>query len=468
MTARPLDIRSQHSAKPFGRTPATTRRTWTKITQAVGGSGPEWSIVLLPTALSIKTQYSAASGSTKLLVLAAYVLSIGFLVAMAYLRRSEQRFETHLGPLLLFCGAGAVALSRPSGIHNLLIFALVGALAFRVVQIVDARRIIASLVDGIGLYSLANVVAYYVLGMRSPSEATRMNLGAEHLSRVTFPLSLSVNLAPLIAATYLAAVYFLFREQDSRRRAFRILCAAASAVIVFESDSRVAALAAVVVVLTVFLFPATLRRLTSCLVVLAFLSPWLLRPIIAGIRDLIALVLSVVSTRSDLTGDKISDLAGRGYIWEKALSFWSSDVNSPFEILFGYGLQGHYKSGASHQYASFMSSIFRDTEKLLHTHNSWLQLLFDSGLIGMFLMGGALLWASLRLSRQAQEWGAYALAASTMISVLVLGSMTEVLLTPDANIHTFYVMMIVVASACQIKPIRGPQNQVVETMDSPN
>jgi O-antigen ligase len=336
-----------------------------------------------------------------------------------------------------------------------LLFTLLGALVFRLVKIVDARRIIASLVDGIGLYSLANVVAYYVLGLRSPSEAIRMNLGAEHMSRITFPLSFSVNLAPLIAATYLAAVYFLLREQDSRRRAFRVLCAMASAVVVFESDSRVAALAAVFVVLTVLLFPTSLRWLAPFLVVFAFLSPWLLRPVINGTRDLIALILSVVSTRSGLTSDSVSDLAGRSYIWDKALTFWSSDVNSPLNILFGYGMQGHYKSGASHQYAGFMSTIFRDTERLLHVHNSWLQMLFDSGLIGMFLMGGALLWASLRLGRKAQQWGAYALAASTLISVLVLGSMTEVLLTPDANIHSFYIMMIVVASACQIKQIPG-------------
>jgi len=456
VTPTPLNTRTSRANRSKNPAqPGTERSTWLRLTQAVGGSSPEWSLVLLPTALSIKTQYSATSGSTKLLIVATYVLVNVLLVARIYFRQPDHRFEIHLGPLALFFGAGAIAASRPSGIHNLLIFFLISALAFYLPRVIDARRIIASLVDGIGLYSLANVVAYYVIGLRSPSEATRMNLGAEHLSRITFPLSLSVNLAPLLAATYLGAVYLVFREPDPRRRAFRILCAAAAALIVIESDSRIAFLTALFVVGVAVLFPTAFRRGAPCLVAFAIASPWLLRPIIGGFRDLISAVLSFVSSRADSSGRAVTDLAGRGYIWDKALSYWSTDINSPFGILLGYGLQGHYKSGASHNYAGFMSTVFRDTEKLLHTHSSWLQTLFDAGVVGFLLMGGALLWASLRLAHQAQDWGAYALAASAMITALVFGSMTEVLLTPDGNIHTFYVMMIIVAAACQIRPIKN-------------
>jgi hypothetical protein len=111
------------------------------------------------------------------------------LVGTAFLRPApNERFDLRIGPLALFLAASAIVVSRPDGLQNLVAFILVGALAIRLAQTVDARRIVASLIDGLGLFGLANVVAY-LIGLRSSSESLRINLDAEAMARVYFPLA---------------------------------------------------------------------------------------------------------------------------------------------------------------------------------------------------------------------------------------------------------------------------------------
>jgi O-antigen ligase len=191
-----------------------------------------------------------------------------------------------------------------------------------------------------------------------------------------------------------------------------------------------------------------MRVLTPMLVPFALLSPLVLRPIIALLGGFISSFISLISDRSVAQG-KVVQLAGRGFIWDRSMDFWKESVDEPFHILFGYGLHGHYSSGASQTYASFMSDAYRNTEKVMHMHNSSLQQLFDGGLVGWIILAIALLWTSLRLAKRVSAWGSYALAASAIMAALLWGSMTEVFLAPDMNLYTYFVMMIVVALACQ-------------------
>ena len=70
---------------------------------------------------------------------------------------------------------------------------------------------------------------------------------------------------------------------------------------------------------------------------------------------------------------------------------------SPMEFLhfnsmhiFGYGIYGHYKSGASTLWSNFFTSL-RMLQELVHPHNTALSVLFDYGYFGLIVLYGVLL-----------------------------------------------------------------------------
>ncbi len=424
----------------------------------VSAGGADWILVALPSVLAIKSQYSPASASMRPLIIAAFLFGLVLLAFVAYVRPVATRFETRLGPLMMFLAASGIVAMRPDGIQHSVTFILVGLLAVRVVQTVDARRIIASLIDGIGLLCFANIFVYFVLGLRSPSEALRMNLNPENAARIYFPLSQSVNLTPTLAACFLASLYFVFAEPGWFRRTLRLLFAASAIVILLESGTRSALAVCILLVATVVLAPRLMRLIPIALVPLLFLSPVILRPVIGLFSAFISFFLARISDRAVRT-DQVVSLAGRGFIWDQSMDYWTSSVNSLLDILLGYGMRGHYRSGASHTYAGFMSHVYRDTERAMHTHNSSLQQLFDAGLVGWIMLAVALFWCGRRLAARVSQWGQYALAASTILAAILMGAMTEVFLTPDMNLYTFFVTMVIVAVSCQIPQPDGDSAQ---------
>ena len=163
---------------------------------------PDWIVVLLPTAVAIRLFSSKAS-----------LVIIGLLVAAAFMRKPDGRFRIESGPLLLLIASSAIVFSRPAEYGPPLIFLLVGTLVLRLVVTVDGRKIIASLIDGCGLYLLANVVAH-AAGLQSAALYAGNGIGAESTGfvRTVYPLASSINIPPIGAAVYIAACSFLILE----------------------------------------------------------------------------------------------------------------------------------------------------------------------------------------------------------------------------------------------------------------
>ena len=67
--------------------------------------------------------------------------------------------------------------------------------------------------------------------------------------------------------------------------------------------------------------------------------------------------------------------------------------------IFGYGIYGHYKSGASTLWSNFFTS-FEDASELVHPHNTALSVLFDYGYFGLIVLYGVLLKIAGLIKRQ--------------------------------------------------------------------
>jgi O-antigen ligase len=82
-------------------------------------------------------------------------------------------------------------------------------------------------------------------------------------------------------------------------------------------------------------------------------------------------------------------------------------------------------------------------------HNSFLQQLFDGGLVGWILLALAIYWSCSLLAKRQRDWGNRAVIALVAMAVLLLSGITEVSLAPGAAQDTFWLLLILVGVACQ-------------------
>jgi hypothetical protein len=401
------------------------------------GMQADWIVVLIPTALAI--QSFSAKGS---------LLVIGILVAMAFIRKPDGRFRIQVGPLLLLSVSSAIVFCRLANVEPLLLFLLVGTLVIRLVMTTDARKIIISMIDGCGLYLVANVLCYSV-GLQSPTASDRIGGLAESTGfvRIIFPLTSTLNTPPTFAAIYVLASIFLIGERGWLRRLLRLICLSAAFVVLFSAGTRVPLAAAAVLALIVVCFPFVTRWIAQATTLLAAVSALILPSIITSTQSVIAPLISLAPGR-DVRSGSIASLNNRDFIWDRSITYWVEWVNDAPRMLFGFGMNGQYRSGASLIYRERIASIVRHPE-LATMHNSFLQQLFDGGLLGWLLLVLAAYWASVRLSRRRREWGIAALIAIIAFTCLLLSGMTEVSMAPGPAQDTFWLLIVLIGVACQ-------------------
>jgi len=313
---------------------------------------------------------------------------------------------------------------------------------------VDARNIIGSLIDGCGMYVVANVLGY-AAGLRSPASDIRISGLVESTGfvRVIFPLAWSINIPPIIAAVYVAAFGFLILEAGLVRHALRLLCLMAAIIVLVGSGTRTPMALAVVLPIAVTLFPFVTRWIAQGATILAASSALILPSLTTSIQFAIAPLISLVPGRIN-QGGSIGSLNNRDYVWSQSIKYWTEWINDLPHIIFGFGVNGQYRSGASLTYSHRFSLLVRHPEHV-YVHNSFLQQLFDGGLLGLLLMTIAVFWASSRLSKRRHDWGHRGLIAIVAMTVLLLSGMTEVALPPGPSQDGFWLLMILVGVACQ-------------------
>jgi hypothetical protein len=310
---------------------------------------------------------------------------------------------------------------------------------------------VTSLIDGVGLYLIANVVGYHVLHMKSSGASLRTGglEAADGSVRVLYPLSTSLNLTPIMAAVFLSAALLLMERGG--KRLFRLIASAAAVIVLVSAGSRTALVVAVLIAVASLLVSRLVRGLalpvTLGSLAFVFAYPALSRPVITPL--ITAMTGAIPGLSRGGSGSSDASLNGREAIWFQSSRFWA-ERTSDWGKFFGYGSQGQYESGASRTYAHIFGSSVRNPY-MTSTHNSLLQQLFDAGVIGaafwvIAVVACVALWV--RCSRTHEPYTAAALAASIS---LVVSSVTEVSLAPGVAQETLLVFIGLLLAACSGK-----------------
>ncbi|GAA2137942.1 hypothetical protein GCM10009844_05500 [Nocardioides koreensis] len=397
-----------------------------------------WELILLPTLLSLR------------IFNLRYTLVLVVAVVVALLATSEPlpgRSLTRRWVMVSIAVMFLPVVLRPASMETALVPPLVVTLLT-----VSARRrthhaVIHSLVDGLGLYLILNVLAY-AAGMRSPNADIRVG-GLESLGgdeRIFYPLASGLAIPAILAAAYLAAAILWF-EGRAVRRFFRILGMGAAVVVLAGADARASIAIASLIVVCAAGTPRSLARigtsLTTGALTFVFIFPLLAKPIV---QPALTWTLSTLPFLS--RGDTQADvgLNGREYIWSQSTHFWTERVEG-WRALLGYGTYGQHVSGASWSYASQVAGLSADPRSI-SVHNSLLQQLYDAGLMGAAAFAVVALFTTHALGRGvlAKERGSvYGLA---VLLAILLASMTEVILAPGFAQEPLFVMLGVTVSLC--------------------
>ncbi len=395
-------------------------------------------VILLPTFISLR------SFSTQLSLLLLLLLTVVLFAA-----KPKQNYSIQPGPLMLVLAASLMVLVRPEPTINLIFFAILAVIIYRTVTSIRAKTIISSLIDGAGLYLVINVIAY-AAGIRSTVGADRIVSSLEFggFTRIIFPLSPSLDSVPTIASAYVAAIAFLMLQSGMIRRLFRLACVAAAVIILALGAARSSILVAALLPSIALLFPAATRWLAQASTLIASVFPLVFPAVSAIAASLIQPLVEMIPGRDNRIADTIS-LSSRDYIWRRALEYWQNYVIDLTDQLFGFGQAGQLESGVWTVYGKALSVVVRDPQKAT-LHNSFLQQLFDGGLVGWLALTIGILWASVRLSRKRQEWGAECTAAILAVCALMFSAITTVSISPGFSHQlTFWFLFALVGVACQ-------------------
>ncbi len=406
---------------------------------------PDWIVIFLPTVLAVFPIHAKGG-----------LLLTGLAVATAYLRKPEGAFQSRPGPIVALISAATLSFGRPENLYTLLIFLMISLLVFRLIATVDARSIISSLIDGCGLYLVINVVTYAV-GFRSSAYNVRIGglVESSGFERILFPLAGSINIPPAVAAVFVVGFPFVFSEKGALRRALRSLALLAAAFVMVSAGSRSSIIVSAAILVIVFSTPGATRWLAQAATALAATFAFLFPLLSNGLQFAVAPMKALSPGRST-SAETVLSLQGRDRIWASSIKYWQEWVNDLPSKALGFGASGQYRSGASGSYSTLLEGTVRNPERS-YVHNSFLQQLFDGGVIGFAVLAVAAFWAGERLAKRRTDWGTYAIAGTVGLTVVVLVGITEVTVAPGPAQLTFWVFMIFVGASCQAgeKPRTG-------------
>jgi O-antigen ligase len=315
--------------------------------------------------------------------------------------------------------------------------------------------------EGIGIFLIVSALLYYVVGLRSAADSGRLHqvLSAAHVfgTRVTFPLSSGITTPPALAAVYLAGLAAHRRGFRGSRGLFQLGAAATAVIVLLASNGRAAVAVTLAVVAAALWARPAMVRLAPWVCVFALCMPL----VVQTISSSAAPVLSAVVPFFDrgVAGSEANTFGGRTPIWKTAIRVYSQEP--PLRKVIGYGAAGHITSGAAPRYVRYLRGFLRHPDQG-HPHSTALQVLFDSGALGL----GALLLLVFRTLRRLTVLpngnehpgsGAARAACVAMLLASACTASTDPLLAPGPSLETFWVFLTVCACAAIVwVPARAP------------
>lgn len=368
-----------------------------------------------------------------------------------------------LGVMAVF----AIPLSRPIGNESLL-YAWAPALLGLLVLTMSARRrtphsFVASLVDGVGLYLVANVVAY-AAGVVSPGAAVRV--GSLEASggglRVIFPIATSLAVPAAMAAIYVAAAAICFERSSPARVAFRVAALGCAGFVLVKADTRAALVVAVVLLTASIVSTRALARLAVPVVAVSAVFAFAYQSIQGVVGSVLSGVIGVAPGLS--RGDTASDLQlnFRSTLWERVLTYWQDDADMIGQAV-GFGVRGQQQSGASSTYAADFTYLSADP-RAISVHNSYLQQLYDGGAVGLVALVALLLWAAHRYAADLRDGLPGTQLALPALLAAVTTSITEVTIAPGYGAAPAFVVAGLVIYAGT--SVTSPRSEPVDRRNS--
>lgn len=399
------------------------------------------------------------------LVVAVDMSFIGFLF-FSSLGKVYFPFRVHL-PTLLIClvvltvisavglygsYAGAYVGRTPS-LNSLIYFWMAISLALPLVALScfrgqenPVRYVINGLYLGMTFLCVAQIILI-IMGIRSPSaellpqferEAVLMRYLGFGAQRIVLPISSGFQAGALIplAISVMGTVRLM-----TRWRAFDLFVALLGVSLLLILDVQQFVIAA-------FLAPIISARIFSPLIVsgMAVLAPW-----IYVISVSIITKFPLLTTLANARGASAYGLfSGRQFIWENFWTYLSSA--SVTQIVIGNGAFGQATSGLSYGYAVLFSQWPPETQLLAVLHNTYLQTIVDSGVIGLticMVFIATVVFHTTRSSRiendDAAAWRqtgtvvvALAIVAASEVSFSIYMKESVAILVPIAMITALY------------------------------
>jgi O-antigen ligase len=195
-----------------------------------------------------------------------------------------------------------------------------------------------------------------------------------HVNREAFPMNPSINGMGVVAAVGLVTAALLALRTHGLTRRAGIVGAIMCLVALLLTDTRTALILAIVVIALLAFVRRT--RVALLLAIVIPFSSWLVT------NALSFLSTTGLATPLARSATDVSTGNGRTFIWQAAQQqFAKFDV---FHTLFGYGANGQASSGASRQYVHLFEGV--PFPLLVHVHNLGLQVLLDTGVVGLAVL----------------------------------------------------------------------------------
>ena len=393
--------------------------------------------LILPSLISLQVVSKMAS-----------IFALAFLSIILLANNQPHRYSLRLGPIILFVFSSVMVLIRPEPRAALIIFLLVLVILVRVVSANPAAVIIRSTVDGIGLFLLLNVIAF-VLGLRTSVDAERVFSSIEWngFVRTTFPLSAGLDAAPSMAGTYLAAFPFLFFHRGTKIQWFRLVSFSSALIVLFFGAVRTGFIIAIAIPVAMLVFPVANRWLARALTVFAAFSAIILPSMTSLIAAILGPAMRFIPGRDKTITDTLT-LSSRTYIWPRSIDYWRDFVTDFSSRLFGFGQSGQIKSGVWTTYGREISVVTTNVQNA-SLHNSFLQQLFDGGILGWLLFTLGILWTSYRLSSH-ENWGGSKNVAIAVISASLISGISSGSISPGLSQYpSFWIVFTLIAISTQ-------------------